>query len=209
MYENQEAYLAKKKHFTQQEFEFQTREAELREEDHKLQSSLIQYATFLDNNAKMMRNCDQNIEKLQKENAQRDLEIERKKSQLKILQAKKERMEQQKAAVEQYQTFLENVRNANQDDYTEVNEIRDRHSTLAKTSRDLHAKKTEITEMYESKRKEVHAYEKTMSTKIMALNNEIAELTTKCDQVEAEKSALQNNEEETSAKELNQISELS
>ncbi len=69
MYENQEAYLAKKKHFTQQEFEFQTREAELREEDHKLQSSLIQYATFLDNNAKMMRNCDQNIEKLQKENA--------------------------------------------------------------------------------------------------------------------------------------------
>ena len=41
MYENQEAYIAKKKHFTQQEFEFQTREAELREEDHKLQQSLI------------------------------------------------------------------------------------------------------------------------------------------------------------------------
>lgn len=52
MYENQETYLAKKKHFTQQEFEFQTRETELRDEDHKLQQSLIQYATFLDRNAK-------------------------------------------------------------------------------------------------------------------------------------------------------------
>lgn len=63
--------------------------------------------------------------------------------------------------------------------------------------------------MYESKRKEVHNYEKTMNTKIMSLNNEITELTTKCDVVEAEKSALQNNEEETSAKKWEQISELS
>ena len=204
MYENQEAYLAKKKHFTQQEFEFQTRESHLREADHKLQSSLIQYATFLDNNAKMMRNCDQNIEKLKKENEQRDLEIERKRSQLEILKAKKERMEQQKAAVEQYQTFLENVKNANPDDYTEVHEIRDRHTTLAKTSRDLHAKKAEITEMYESKRKEVHAYERAMSAKVVRLGNEITELTTRCDSVEAEKSALQNNEEETTAKKQDQ-----
>ena len=78
MYENQEAFIAKKKHFTQQEFEFQTREAELREEDHKLQQSLIQYATFLDNNAKVMRTCDQNIAKLKEENKQREGEIERK-----------------------------------------------------------------------------------------------------------------------------------
>ena len=71
-----------------------------------------------------------------------------------------------------------------------MNEIRLRHLTLAKTSKGLHAKKAEITEMYESKRKEVHNYEKTMNTKIMSLNNEITELTTKCDVVEAEKSAL-------------------
>ena len=44
----------------------------MREEDHKLQQSLIQYATFLDNNAKVMRTCDQNIAKLKEENKQRD-----------------------------------------------------------------------------------------------------------------------------------------
>ena len=63
--------------------------------------------------------------------------------------------------------------------------------------------------MYEAKLREVNNYEKTMSTRIMSLSNEIAELTTKCDEVEAEKSALQNSEEETSAKKWDQISELS
>jgi chromosome segregation ATPase len=101
------------------------------------------------------------------------------------------------------------VKNANPDDYSEVNEISDRHKTLAKASKNQHEKKAEITEMYEAKRREVHNYEKTMSTKLMSLNNEIAELTTKCDEVEAEKSALQNNEEETSAKKWDQIGELS
>ena len=80
MYENQEAYLAKKKHFAQQEFEFQTREAELREEDHKLQQSLIQYAMFLDKNAQQMRTCDQNVARLREENKQREIEIDRKRS---------------------------------------------------------------------------------------------------------------------------------
>lgn len=133
MYENQEAYLAKKKHFAQQEFEFQTREAELREEDHKLQQSLIQYATFLDNNAKVMRTCDQNIARLKEENKQRDLEILRKKEQFRILQAKRARIEQQKEAVEQYQSFLEDVKNKNSDEFTEVNEINLRYIKLDST----------------------------------------------------------------------------
>ena len=43
----------------------------------------------------------------------------------------------------------------------------------------------------------------------MSLGNEIASLTIECDQVDTLKSALQNNEEETSAKKWKQISELS
>ena len=48
-----------------------------------------------------------------------------------------------------------------------------------------------------------------METKIMSLNNDIANLTVECDEVEAAKSALQNDEEETSAKKWEQVSELS
>ena len=104
---------------------------------------------------------------------------------------------------------MEDVKNQNQDDYSEVNEIRDRHKTLDTTKRNLIAKKTQITDMYESKRKEVLAFERSMDNKIMSLNNEIAKLTKQCDAVEAEKSSLQTNEEETSAKKWEQIAELS
>ena len=87
----------------------------------------------MDNNAKVMRNCDQNIAKLREENKHREAEIERKKKQQEILIAKKVRIEQQKAAVEQYESFLEEVKNQNNDEFSEVNEIRDRHHTLAST----------------------------------------------------------------------------
>jgi len=49
-----------------------------------------------------MRNCDINIAKLRDETKIREGEIERKKKQLQILQSKKIRIEQEKAAVEQY-----------------------------------------------------------------------------------------------------------
>jgi len=181
----------------------------LREADHKLHHSLIQYATFLDNNGKVMRNCEANIARLETENKQREAEIERKKNQLKILQAKKERIEQQKAAVEQYQSFLEDVKNQNNDDYAEVNDIRDRYKTLDMTKRNLIAKKAQITEQYEAKRIQVNNYERKMENKIMSLNNDITKLTKDYEGVEQEKSMLQLNEEETSAKKWDSISELS
>ena len=56
---------------------------------------------------------EQEANKLKEENKLRDAEIDRKRQQLRILQAKRQRIEQQKEAVEQYQSFLENVRNQN------------------------------------------------------------------------------------------------
>ena len=48
-----------------------------------------------------------------------------------------------------------------------------------------------------------------MTTKSMSLNNDIAQLKVENDEVEALKSALQNDEEATSAKKWEQIGELS
>lgn len=208
MYENQEAYIAKKKHFTQAEFEFQTKEAELREEDNKLQTSLISYATFLDTNAKIMRNCDINIARLREETKIREGEIERKRKQLQILQSKKIRIEQEKAAVEQYQSFLEDVK-THSDEYNEVHDIRGRYNTLHGVQAKLTERVAQITKNLEDKKAEVSAYERTMETKIMSLNNDKEKLIHEYDLIEAQKSMLQNNEEETSAKKWDQISELS
>ena len=139
----------------------------------------------MDNNAKVMRNCDQNIAKLKEENKMRDAEIERKKRQLKILQDKRERIEQQKKAVEQYQTFLENVRNQNNDDFAEVVNIRMRYKTLDQSQKDLMKGSEEMSRRLEEKKSEVQNYERTMENKIMSLNNDIANLTVVCDNVEA------------------------
>ena len=55
----------------------------------------------------------------------------------------------------------------------------------------------------------VSTFERDMEAKVMSLGNEIASLTIECDRVDSEKSALQNDEEETSAKNRGQVSELS
>ena len=156
-----------------------------------------------------MRNCDQNIAKLREENEQRAREIERKRKQHDILQSKKKRIEQQKAAVEKYQQFLEDVKSQNPDDYSEVFEIRDRYKTLSSTQITLDEKKIQLDRELEDKKAEVSNFERVMDAKVMTLGNQIATLTVDCDRVDAEKTALQNDEEETSAKKWEQISELS
>ena len=56
--------------------------------------------------------------------------------------------------------------------------------------------------MLDDKKNEVYSYERGMDNKIMQLNNDIANLTTQCDAVEAEKSSLQSSEEDGHAKKL-------
>ena len=64
-----------------------------------------------------MDKCDKNIEKLKIENMEKDAEIAKKKQQLDILKQKETRIIKQKMAVEQYQKFLEDVREKNSDEY--------------------------------------------------------------------------------------------
>ena len=156
-----------------------------------------------------MRNCDQNIAKLREENKQKEREIERKRKQVAILEAKKTRIKQQKNAVQQYQNFLEEVKNQNSDEYADVLEIAARYRIQVNTQNDLIARLNELSQTFEEKNREKINYERNMETKIMSLNNDIANLTIENDQLEAEKSALLNEEEETNQKLLGQVSELS
>ena len=156
-----------------------------------------------------MRNCDQNIAKLREENKQKEREIERKRKQVAILEAKMTRIKQQKTAVQQYQNFLEEVKNQNSDEYADVLEIAARYRIQVNTQNDLIARLNELSQTFEEKNREKINYERNMETKIMSLNNDIANLTIENDQLEAEKSALLNEEEETNQKLLGQVSELS
>lgn len=52
MYENQEAYKAKKKEFAHEEITFRKKELELREKDGEIHNSLIAFSSYLDVNQK-------------------------------------------------------------------------------------------------------------------------------------------------------------
>lgn len=104
-----------------------------------------------------MRQCDSNITKLRDDNKQRDAEIERKRQQLKILQAKKVRIEKEKKAVQQYETFLENVKGQG-DEYQEVIEIRQRHLTLKKSTNELIENLKNMSDQVEGKKTELASY---------------------------------------------------
>ena len=58
MYENQEAFMQKKKEFQQAEIAFRTKEKELRDKDTEIQEQIIKFANYLDLNQKAMRKCD-------------------------------------------------------------------------------------------------------------------------------------------------------
>ena len=104
---------------------------------------------------------------------------------------------------------MENVKTQYSDEYNEVHDIRGRYNTLNGVQGKLREKVSTINEQLEEKKMEVANYERSMETKIMSLNNDIANLTKECEKVEAEKSSLQSSEEEASAKKWDAISELS
>lgn len=91
----------------------------------------------MDQNTKVIKKCDDNIEKLEKDNKEKDDEIMRKTKQLKVLKAKSERILQQKIAVQKYNDFLEEVKNQHNDEYSEVGDILSRFYILNESKRDL------------------------------------------------------------------------
>ena len=83
-----------------------------------------------------------------------------------------------------------------------MSEISARYKVQVTTQNDLIARLNELSSTFEEKNREKINYERNMETKIMSLNNDIANLTIENDQLEAEKSSLLNEEEESSQKYL-------
>ena len=79
----------------------------------------------------------------------------RKTKQLKVLKAKSERILQQKAAVQKYNDFLEDVRNQHNDEYTEVGDILSRYYILNESKRDLFQKLQKMDDQIQQKQKDI------------------------------------------------------
>ena len=86
MYENQEAYRAKKAEFQKEENLFKAQEQLLREKDGEIQNALIAYSSYLDGNRKQISKAKEKISQLAEDNKVNLEQIARKEKQLRILQ---------------------------------------------------------------------------------------------------------------------------
>lgn len=156
-----------------------------------------------------MKKSDENIQKLQLENAEMEIEHDKKQRILKVLREKAKRIEKQRTAVQKYHDFLEEVRLNNPDQYGSIMAIIDRHKTLQelqlKLKNELQRKENDLN----AKRNYLIQFENDKSTLIMQLNNEIANLKKKSELIDDERNKLKNQEQENSTQQFEKITQLS
>ena len=83
-----------------------------------------------------------------------------------------------------YQEFLERVREQFSDEYNEVRDIRDRHTTLKGSNEELSAKLAAMNNELEAKKKEFSDMQSDLGTKVTTLSTTIKEKSDELDMVE-------------------------
>eukprot|EP00347_Sterkiella_histriomuscorum_P020865 403336168 len=208
MYEKQEEYEQKKKEFKQNEAYFREQEKELREKDLDIQSGMIKFSTFLQDNEKKKKRADQKIKDERESIDVKEKEIDRKLEYQRILEEKSKRIESKALAMKKYEQYLDNVRDSNLDEYQELQDILSRYKTLKSSNVKLSTTLGDLEKNLDDLKNSVSHYEKTMKTEIMTLNNDIANLQQKFEAIEDQKNKLKSEAEESSSKKLNKVSDL-
>jgi len=163
----------------------------------------------LDSNQKQMKNCDLAIARLEHENKQKEIEIKRKERIKEILRMKAERIAKQRNAVQKYQEFLEDVRNNNSDQYSSISMIIDRHETLSRLQKRLQEELNEKETKLKTMKSDFAKYETKMNNDQMTLNNTLAQLKIKSENIDDEKNKLKSQEQENSSAQFEKITQLS
>lgn len=99
------------------EANFREQEKDLRDKDLEIQAGMIRFSTFLQDNEKKKKKADNKIKEEENLIDVKVQEITRKKEYLKILEEKSKRIELKVVAMKKYETYLEEVRECNPDEY--------------------------------------------------------------------------------------------
>ncbi len=169
---------------------------------------MIRFSTFLQDNEKKKKKADNKIKEEETLIDNKVQEITRKKEYLKILEEKSKRIELKVVAMKKYETYLEEVRECNPDEYQELQDILARYKTLKSSNTKLSTTLQSLEKDLDELKNSVTQYEKDKKFEIMQLNNNIANLQQKFEAVEDQKNKLKSEAEESSSKKLNKISDL-
>ena len=98
MYESQEKYKDKRKEYSTQEISFKIKERELREQDQDIQEQLVHFAAYLDVNQNTIKRAENNIAKLEQENAEKRELLRRQKIKMETFIKQKESIRREQLA---------------------------------------------------------------------------------------------------------------
>ena len=127
MYEVQKAFEDQKKDFHEKESRFKLQEAELREKDVMIQDNLIKFSTFLQQQEmqkkKNIASTNQEKQRIQQLNE----EIQEKQIMLQRYQTIVGKIEKKVKNMKKFEKFLDTVKEANPDEFSELQDILSRH----------------------------------------------------------------------------------
>ena len=182
-----DALEAQKDEFARKIDAFRRREEALRKKDLRLQDSLIKFNKFLqENENKRTRATKRCVDESRIRDA-KEKEIAKLQDILNSKTCKEKDLAEKLSRTKKYQHYLksviEQVLVVSSDDYSEIQDILDRHQTLKSTNDDLLSQLRKNTKDHEASRFSYTQFTKRSSNAILNMNNEIAALQKELEQV--------------------------
>lgn len=185
MFEVQEALDAQKDEFQRKEATFKRREEMLKAKDLALQESLIKFNKFLQENDSKRNRAEKKRVDESRQKALKEHEIERLLAEVEKQKEKRSQMEEEVKKMSQYQTYLDEVLEA-EEEYAEITELLSRYETLQAANDDLIDRQHSAALENEEERHLLQTFTREKTDEILGHNNEIAEL-----QKDSEKAAAE------------------
>jgi chromosome segregation ATPase len=188
--------------------EFREKERQLRQQDLKIQETIIQFSVYLQDNKKKREKAQDKITQEQALKFQKEEELEAKQKLFQLLEKKAQRIEQKKKALSVFEEYLDRVKRES-DEFEEIGDILSRYKTLLHENQKLNVDNAHLEAALEAKKKDVQLYEKEKRQEILQLNNDIAVKKAELEAILDQQNELKAEAEEVSAKKRGRITEFS
>ena len=208
MYEEQEKYEQNKDNFKKEEENFKNQEAELIKKDLSLQNHLIGFSNILGENDRKKTKAREKADYESNLIADKEAELQRKRQELRTLKRQTDNISVKVSCMKEYESFLEDVKEKNQDEYSELSDIRSRHMTLDESNKKLKLKQKEISNQFETVKTELNQFSNNTNIEIMSLNNQITNKQGEYEKWKMQEKKIKGNFEEETAKHLKKTCEI-
>ena len=208
MYEEQEKYEGSKDKFKKREEDLKIQESDLIKKDLDLQNQLIGFSNILQENQSKK---DKAMKKIRAEEAQIKIkkdELNRRKEELESLRRQTHNISIKVKSMKSYEQYLEQVKEKNPDEYSELADIRSRYETLKNSNIKISEKQREIQLEYENLKASKTNFVNRTNIEIMSLNNQITNKQSEKEKMDDDQNKMKGRQEEETAKELKKTSEI-